>query len=236
MHRRSARPIFFVLLILLPLALTTALPGPEAAPRTVAVTGVGTASVLPDIATVRIGVESTAREVGDALTASRDLIDAITNALVDIGISPEDIETANYGFSFERPVFSDIGSSRGGSVGRTTYRVNNVLTVTIRDLGTTGDIIDAAVLSGANQMWGVEFGVLDPAPARATATQHAVEAAADRAAYLAELAGFSVGPLLSLEESEPRTPLPSTSGADRIVFEVQVTATYELVPRNQELP
>ena len=155
----------------------------------------------------------------------------ISDALVGLGVSKKDIQAANYSFSFERPGFGDVGS-RGGSVGRATYRVNNVLTVTIRDLDITGDIVDTAVVSGANQMWGVEFGVDDPGPPFAAATEKAVNAAYRRAAHLAGLAGLNIGKLLILEEAplqfaSPADDVPAHD--DKVVFTVQVTAIYELV-------
>jgi uncharacterized protein YggE len=116
--------------------------------------------------------------------------------------------------------------------------VNNTLTVTIRNLDLTGRIIDAAVLAGANEMWGVTFSVQEAEPLVTEATELAVSAARDRAGYLASLNGLSVGKLLSIAESNAT---PAYSAMERglgagggihpgvVSYSVYLTAVYELV-------
>lgn len=217
-----------------PLAFT--LPAGESAGRTVTVVGEGTVAAKPDIATVRIGVESLDQDVRKALSSSRDIIRTIYDSLIELGVSETDMETASYSFNFDRSSAMDIGSSRSGGFGRAMYRVNNMLTVTIRNLDLTGEIIDAAVLAGANQMWGVEFSLRDPEPVMQDATELAVAAAGERARYLAELSGLSVGKLISIDESNGTgTPyLAARSGGGvypgEISYTVRLAAVFELVP------
>ena len=116
--------------------------------------------------------------------------------------------------------------------------MNNTLTVTIRDLDLTGKIIDAAVLAGANEMWGVTFSVQETEPLVTEATELAVSAAGDRADYLASLNGLSAGRLLSISES---TATPAYYAMERglgagggvhpgvVSYSVRLTAVYELI-------
>ena len=213
-----------------------AAPGGETVPRTVTVTGEGTVEAAPDIATVSIGVESFDQDVRTALAASRETIATIVEALLDLGVAAEDMQTANYSFNFDRSSGLDSGSSRGSGSGRPVYRVHNMLTVTIRNLELTGQIIDAAVLGGANQMWGLEFGIREPGPILSEATKIAVAGARERAVYLADLNDLSLGRLVSISETgggiPPYLAAKSMGGGVHpgvIAYTVHLTVVYEIV-------
>ena len=222
----------FISLLLFCSTVAMAAPQGEWGPRTLEVVGEGSVSVAPDIATVRIGVESIDPRVDRALAASRKTILAISSSLAELGVDAKDMQTANYSFNFER-------SQRTGTSGRATYMVNNMLTVTIRNLAITGEIIDAAVLSGANQMWGVDFSIQDTAPVIEEATRLAVAATEDKAEALADMTGHAVGDLLSIRELFEGDPafLSTLSGGDSavspgvITFTVRLTAIYRLENR-----
>lgn len=83
---------------------------------------------------------------------------------------------------------------------RPVHRVSNMVNVTIRDLGAVGDVLDAVVDAGANSIWGVSFGLDDPATAQAEARADAVDDALARAQALAELNGVKLGPVMSVNE------------------------------------
>jgi uncharacterized protein len=240
MELNSKRIVLLVLLVCaysLAAPLAFGLPTHETAPRTVTVIGEGTIEAKPDIATVKIGVESLDRDVHKALSASREVIGTIYQALVELGVADKDMQTANYSFNFERSSTVDTGSSRSTASARAVYRVNNMLTVTIRNLDLTGEIIDAAVIAGANQMWGVEFSIQEPEPIMREATELAVAMARERAEYLAALSALSVGNLISISESNgtgaPYLAARSVGSGvhpGEISFTARLTAVYELVP------
>jgi len=75
-----------------------------------------------------------------------------------------------------------------------------MLTVKVRDLATVGEVLDAAVAAGANQIWGVSFTVEDRTAAEADARAKAMADARARAEALAELAEVKVGEVLSISE------------------------------------
>ncbi len=228
----SKRYIFLITIFLMSALFTApgfAFPISEASPRTVTVTGEGTVSTEPNIATVRIGVESFNRDIQEALAESRSKIKEIFDALVTLGVSERDMQTANYSFNFDR-------SSRSSSNSTPVYRVNNTLSVIIRNLALTGEIIDAAVLAGANEMWGVEFSLQNSAPTLNEATEKAVSDARERATYLAALNGLSVGKLLSINEGGTAAPMYSMERGlgggvqpGVVSYTVRLTATFELI-------
>ncbi|MFL7811946.1 MAG: SIMPL domain-containing protein, partial [Anaerolineae bacterium] len=80
------------------------------------------------------------------------------------------------------------------------YRVSNMVNVTIRDLDTVGEVLDAVIEAGANNIWGVSFTIEDPSAAQADARSDAMADASARAEALAGLAGVELGPVMSVSE------------------------------------
>jgi hypothetical protein len=80
------------------------------------------------------------------------------------------------------------------------YRVSNMANVTVRDLDSVGDVLDAVIEAGANNIWGVNFGLEDPAAAQAEARSKAIDDAEARAEALAELSDVELGPVMSISE------------------------------------
>ncbi|MEJ2733424.1 MAG: SIMPL domain-containing protein [Anaerolineae bacterium] len=95
------------------------------------------------------------------------------------------------------------------------YRVSNMVNVTIRDLESVGDVLDAVVEAGANNIWGITFAVDDPSDALANARAGAIEDARARAGALAELSGVSLGPVMSVSEVVGATPVAMSVTVER---------------------
>ena len=190
--------------------MISALPNQESIPteRTIGVIGEGIVEVEPDLATVRIGVESIARSVDEGLAETREIVSAMIDAFLLLGIDREDIQTANYGFTFDR-TSENSSPPRSGQSTR-AYRVNNILTVVIRDLTATPDIVDAAAVAGANQMFGVEFDIAESGPVERVALERAALDAQIRALHLAKVSGHGLGEIISISES-PGAAITSTA-------------------------
>ena len=164
--------------------------------RTITVVGTGKASLVPDITQVNIGAEARADTVSEAKAEVDRLIVAINAALNEMGIDEKDIQTNHYSIQYGRESIHEgpIGESQGG------YRVSDMLRVTVRDVETAGDVVDAAVEAGANQMYGVNFTVSDESSWQGQAREKAFADAEDRAAELAGLAGVELGAVQSVSE------------------------------------
>jgi len=80
------------------------------------------------------------------------------------------------------------------------YRVSNMLRVTVRNLEQVGELLDAVVEVGANQMYGVTFTVSDDQEWESEAREKAMDDAKARAEELAGLAGVELGEVLSVSE------------------------------------
>jgi uncharacterized protein YggE len=169
--------------------------------QTITVVGQGSVYVQPDVARVSIGVETAAEMVGEAVEQNTEKMQALLAALRDAGIADADIQTMNYSIQFERypEPMPRATVSESGEV-QPQYRVSNMVNVTIRDLDKVGEVLDAAIEAGANNIWGVQFSLEDPEAAQAGARSDAIANATARAEALAELSGVELGPVMSISE------------------------------------
>jgi uncharacterized protein len=163
-------------------------------PRTITVVGDGIVSIRPDVARANIGVEVLSDTVEDASAENNRITEAVLATLREMGIAEEDIQTAGYS------VFAERYGSDGMPTDQAKYRVTNTVNVLIRDLERVGEILDASIQAGANNIYGVEFLLDDPTAARSAARKLAVENARATAEELAELSGVQVGQLISISE------------------------------------
>jgi uncharacterized protein YggE len=182
--------------------------------RTITVVGTGKVSLVPDVAQVNLGAEARADTVAEAKAEVDDQMLAIHAALKEMGIDGEDIQTSHYSIHYERelqPVMQE-GPAVEGQGG---YRVSNILRVTVRDVEKAGDVVDAAVEAGANQVHGVTFTVADESTWQGQAREKAFSDAEARAAELAGLAGVDLGEVQFVSEvigawPAAMTPTPET--------------------------
>lgn len=163
-------------------------------PSTITVVGDGVVKIKPDIAQATVGVEvvkPTVREASDEVAV---IMDSILVALKAQGIDQKDIQTSNYS------VWSDYSYSQDGSQGDPAYRVSNQVNIIIRDLDNVGDVLDAAIEAGANNIYGVTFSLNDTAQVESQARERAVENARAEAEELAELTGLRLSRVISVSE------------------------------------
>lgn len=208
----------------------------------VTVTGLGRVGREPDIARATLLVEATRETAAQARSVVAGLADAVIAALLAAGVAEGDLHTASI----------DVGPAweqRGGEPVRTGFSVSSRLAVTVRDLATVGDVIDAALGAGATGLDGVWFGLADGSAAAAEARRLAVVDARDRAETIAAAAGMALGPLLSVSEGVPGVPFPGPAArlmaADaapeaatpvvpgRVEVALSVTAAWSLVRRGR---
>ena len=128
--------------------------------HTISVAGSGKVAVVPDIATVRLGVVIERNTAKAAREAAAESMTRIVAALRKLGIEDKDIATANVSLS---PVYSYPANQAPRIRG---YQLNNMVTVTVRDLDALSDVLDNGIQSGATAVDGVSFDVADRAGVR----------------------------------------------------------------------
>lgn len=203
-------------------------------PRTLSVTGTGTAESAPDLLTLSIGVESRRPGVEAAYRDAGAAATAITDALRGHGVKDRDI--MGTGLSLRAEVTWQEG--QGQRV--TGYLATGTLRVRLRDLAGSASVVADAVRAGADdaRLHGIDLGFADPAALESEARKAAWEDALTRAGQFAALAGARLGKVLSVAENPasppalPPAPLQRTAAAQPIAVEAgsaSVTAVVGVV-------
>lgn len=175
----------------------------EGATRTLNVSGSGKAVLTPDIAYVNIGVRVEDSNAAKAVSANNEQAATVIAAISQLGVDEKDIRTTNFSIYPQQEY-----DPQGKPTGKITYIVENSVHVTVRDLDTIGELLDAAVQSGANMINGIQFDVADKTMALSTARQAAVAAAKAKAEELADAADVSLGDVQTITERSDSYPVP----------------------------
>lgn len=166
------------------------------------VVGHGKVSAVPDVADINLGVVTQATTAKEALNKNSEAMTALQNVLKERGVAAKDIETTQIQVS---PVYSQPGPRQVGSeefVPKVMgYRVVNAVEVTARDIAKLGDLLDAVVDAGANQVNGISFRVENSEKLLDEARRRAMADAKRKATLLAGEAGVVLGPARQIAES-----------------------------------
>ncbi|MFC7167035.1 SIMPL domain-containing protein [Halospeciosus flavus] len=147
----------------------TAVDGGGAGP-TVTVSATGQISAEPDQAIVRVAVVETATDPNAARTQLAENVSAMREALREMGIGDDQVQTAHFDISQDYRQQPDQP---------TRYRAIHAFEVTLNDTSRVGAVIDTAVENGATRVDGVQFTLSDAK--RQQLHDEALAAAMDRA-------------------------------------------------------
>jgi uncharacterized protein len=155
------------------------------------VTGTGSASAVPDIAEWSFGVQADADSASAALENASRSIRRVLGALRDAGIADKDLRTEQVSVY---PRTSDDGLTVVG------YSASTSVHAVVRELGAAGEILDAAVAAGANQISGPTLRLSDARTQYQAAVDAAFDDARARAEAIAAKAGVELGPPVAIVE------------------------------------
>lgn len=193
----------FIITALTVLALTLSacggVPTRQENPRTLNVTGTGMVSITPDIAYISIGVHTEAESASKAVDENNTQTQKVIDSLKKSGVAAEDIRTTNFSI-WPNQKYDPQGQPTG-----TTYAVDNTVYVTVRDLSKMGELLDAAISAGANNIYSVSFDLADKSADTKKARDLAVKNAQDQAAELAATAGVTLGEVQTISYSDSGT-------------------------------
>ncbi|PXF44325.1 26 kDa periplasmic immunogenic protein [Gracilariopsis chorda] len=192
-------------------------------PRTITVSGRGTASAPPDTATINTGVETTAATAQEALAANNRQFQSVLAVLSEQGIEDRDVQTSFFNVN---PQFR-FGPN-GEQLGITGYQVSNQVRVIVRDIEKLGQILDALVAAGSNQVSGVSFSIEDNQEITDTARAAAVADATRTAGVFAAAAGVKVGRLIAVSDQSIQAPEPPSFSLQAEAADVVPIASGEL--------
>ncbi len=162
-------------------------------PRTLTISGAGKVSLKPDIAYIYVGVHTEMATASESVAENNANTQKLITALKAAGVDANDIQTTN---------FSIWQNNQYGPDGKPTssnYAVDNTVYLTVRKLDKLGDLLDAAVKAGANNINSIQFDVADKSKALSQARADAVKTAKTQAVELADAAGVTLGDIQSIQ-------------------------------------
>ena len=166
------------------------------------ISATGEATRVPDIAVISAGVVTRASTAKAALSQNAAQMERVRAALKRAGIAERDIQTSNISLN---PEYRYIENQAPRLTG---YQASNQVNVRFRDIANTGEILDALVAEGANQINGPSLSIDKPDEALDEARAKALAAGRARAEVYARQLGMRVARLLVVSESSSGFPMP----------------------------
>jgi len=169
-------------------------PRESASPETVSVTGTGHATVTPDRVTFNVGVQTSGPNVDTAVNENNARVAAVIAALKKAGATEQELRTSGFSIYPQQEYAQDRLPRIIG------YQVSNNVTVTKKQIGDAGKLLQVAISAGVNQASGIQFEVSDPARGRDQGLRAAFDDARSKAALLASAAGRTLGRAIAITE------------------------------------
>jgi uncharacterized protein YggE len=170
----------------------------------VVVSGEAIVKAAPDRAFVVFAVENRSKNPKEAQSQNAKSMTSVHERLMGAGLSKEAIRTLSYDVSLESDWVNGRQVPRG-------YVARNTIEVRLDEVTRVGEIIDAAITSGANSVHGVRFDLKNRDALEREALKRATADARARAEAAASGAGGSIGRVLRIEEpfrGSPGPPMP----------------------------
>ena len=169
-------------------------------PNTFTINGEGKVSGQPTLAQVSLGLYSEGMDVPKVQEANATKVNAIIAAMKQLGISGDDLQTANYSIQ-PKYQYTDGNQIIVG------YTVSQSVNVKVRDLTKVGAVVSKAGELGANQVNGVTFTIDEPSDLEQQARAEAIDDARKKADELARAMGVTIVRIVTFSETSG-TPTP----------------------------
>lgn len=216
--------------------------------RTITVSGTAHVDVVPDYASVQIGVSTTGKTVAEALAKNGPAMKAVLRAIETSGVPRKDVRTE----SFEiKPVYQRLPNGDADTSRMIGYSADNEVNVGMTAMDKIGNVIDAAARAGATDTGRISFSLQNDEAVLNQVRAAAMRDARRKAEMLVAPEHKTVGELLvvgrgvsGLEEYEPRglysmSPVTAVAQAEmkfegaqivpgQVTISDTVTATFAL--------
>ena len=194
-----------------PQIISPIVPSPES--RSIHVSGSGSVTGEPDIATLNLGVSVEKETVEEARETAASAMTAVIDSLKANDIAENDIQTENFSI-YPQYDYTDEGRVLRG------YRVNNTVRAKVEELESLSDIIDDATAAGGDIVVvnSIQFMIEDPTPLQAQARALAVKNAEAKAQTLAEASGVTLGKPITITETSRAAGPPIAYAEEAAAF------------------
>ena len=152
------------------------------------------ATRVPDVASLSTGVVTQAADANAALKANSAQMNKVVAAIRAAGIAERDIQTSGININ---PQYRYAENQPPTITG---YQASNNVNIKVREVGKLGEVLDALVASGANQVNGPNFEIDEPEAVYDEARQAALKKAQARAEMYAKSLGLRVRRIVSISE------------------------------------
>lgn len=150
----------------------------------------------PDVAQIGAGVITRAPTAQQAVQQNAQAMERLVERMRALGIDRRDIQTSNFNLN---PDYRH--NPQTGEQSFSGYTVHNQVTVKLRELERAGEVLDALVAAGANNIHGPNFMLENDTDAKARARTAAFASGKEMAENYARMAGYSGVRLLEISES-----------------------------------
>jgi uncharacterized protein YggE len=194
------------LLLALPASAQTGRDDRAPAP-VIRVSGEAEVSAEPDVATFTVGAEIRDASASRAMSQVAEITDTLTAALKAKGVPQESIQTVQLTlYNTQEP--EDPNAAR--PTYRRVYVANHTLQVEVgKDrFKQIGDLLDAAMTSGVNNVGNITFGIKDETKLRQEGLAKAVRSARAKADVMANAAAIHIVGVQTLQEGSIPRPIP----------------------------
>ena len=170
------------------------------------VTASATVQYEPDRAFISFAVSSFAETAASATEASAVKMTKIFEALKQAGIGQESVRTTAFRLDPHYPPGPEPYQRQPQPDGYTAF---NMIGVKVKEIERAGQVIDAVIGAGADNVGDLAFVLEDMRPVHREALAAAYDNAHAEADVLAKAAGKSLGTLLSIRTTESMYPRPA---------------------------
>lgn len=161
--------------------------------------------VDPEFASVSSGVVTRAETAQAAVRANADAMSAVFQSLRRAGVDSDDMQTSQLSVS---PVYADRREPGQIELNIIGYEARNTVIAKVRNTDRVGQVIDAMVAAGANNINSVTFGAENTDEALNQARRNAISSLLEKAALFADAGGFELCGIRRMGEDYARPPQP----------------------------
>lgn len=167
------------------------------------VVGEGKVDVIPDNASVNVGINVDNRPSTQEVQQMLDKVhNNIVDAMLKLGIKKEDITTQNYSIT---PAYQYVDNQNkpNGFTGSAS------ISIKVRKIEQVSQVVQDATTAGATEVQGTDFSVENPDRYREEARNKAIQNAKEQAQKLAITLGIHLGKITNIvESSDNPAPVP----------------------------